>query len=171
MIPRIRETSRSLLTRPPQLCNYQDSTIPGGLLPAVVEYGLRFWIRWTPLPYIPVRLAHSPLDARVVLYLLRMVKRMWNCFILHAVFLCIIYLFCNKNRKWKLLIEIGRKLLDGKLVVYEICLCIFINLKNLILDCIEIVINIIISFEPWESWVFQKGKLHDQVALTRFVIR
>lgn len=46
-----------------------------------------------------------------------------------------------------------------------------LNLKNLVLDCIEIVINIIISFEPWESWVFQKGKLHDQVALTRLVIR
>lgn len=26
-----------------------------------------------------------------------------------------------------------------------------LNLKNLVLDCIEIVINIIISFEPWES--------------------
>lgn len=87
-----------------------------------------------------------------------------------CIFMYYVFVF-NKNRKWKLLIEIGRKLLDGKLVVYEICLCIFINLKNLVLDCIEIVINIIISFEPWESWVFQKGKLHDQVALTRLVIR
>lgn len=28
---------------------------------------------------------------------------------------------------------------------------ILLNLKNLVLDCVRIVINIIISFEPWES--------------------
>lgn len=92
-----------------------------------------------------------------------------------CIFMYYIFVF-NKNRKWKLLIEIGRKLLENWLFMKFVCVSL-LNLKNLVLDCIEIVINIIISFEPWESWVFQKGKLRpscinstrNQVALLQAV--
>lgn len=96
-IPRIRETCRSLLTRPPQLCNYgfNDSWWSSSRC-----RGIWFAFLDERLFRIPVRLVHSPLDAPHVLYLLfRMVKRI--CEIVSGDierykrmhFLCITYLF------------------------------------------------------------------------------